>query len=91
MKHFKIQYVIAVLAIAAFFGVVSLPAQEQRGPAGTPPPVKACEGKSAGDACSFQTKDGSTKSDVCKKVKSPKGEEELSCGDMPKPPAKGKK
>jgi len=88
MKKLRVIILPAVILSALVFLTFNLTA-EQKGPCGPPPEIQACNDKSAGDKCSFKAIDGTTKTDVCKSVKTPKGEE-LSCGDMPKPP-KGKK
>lgn len=63
-------------------------AAKDKGPGGPPPEILACHGKKAGDACTFKNRDGIAKSDTCRNVKTPKGNE-LSCGDLPKPPRDG--
>lgn len=47
---------------------------------GKPVPVKACEGKASGDACTFTAPNGKSVSDKCVSHTNPKGEAELACG-----------
>ena len=88
MKSLKLTAVIAMLLSGAMILGINLSAKE-KGPGGPPPQIEACKSKKAGDACSFKTREGSTKTDTCKQVTTPKGKE-LSCGEMEKPPMDGK-
>jgi hypothetical protein len=89
VKSIRLSAVIALLLSGALVAGISLAAKE-KGPGGPPPEIQACKSKKAGDACSFRTRDGSSKNDTCKEITTPAGNE-LSCGDMPKPPRGGEK
>lgn len=87
MKSFKIPAVVVAMAMVTSLVALNLMA-EQNKPMGPPPEIQACKDKKAGESCSFKTREGTSKNDVCKSVTTPKGKE-LSCGDMPKPPKGG--
>lgn len=89
MKSFRLSAIIAILLSGALVTGIGLTAKE-KGPGGPPPQIEACKGKTAGDACSFKDRDGNQKTDTCKEITTPKGNE-LSCGNMPKPPRGGEK
>ncbi|GEM_PF-2194630 len=91
MKSFRLSAFVALLLSGALMFGINVIAQEKgKGPGGPPPEIQACKSKKAGDACSFKTRDGSSKSNTCKEITTPMGNE-LSCGDMPKPPRGGEK
>jgi hypothetical protein len=87
LRKFGIPYPATAVIAIGFIACMGLFAQP-RGHEGPPPEIQACKDKSAGDKCSFKSRDGSAKSDVCKTVRTPMGEE-LACGDMPAPPDRG--
>ncbi len=87
VKSFKIPAVAVSLVMVTSLVALNLMA-EQKKPMGPPPEIQACKDKKVGDSCSFKTRDGATKNDSCKSITTPKGQE-LSCGDMPKPPKGG--
>jgi len=70
-----------LLSVSTIMLLVSVNAYSQGH--GKPPFVTACAGKSAGDACSFQDREGNTKSDSCVNSTNPRGEAELTCGTPP--------
>lgn len=90
MKKFNVLFVIGVFLMGTLILTANLTAEQPKGPNGLPPQVEACKNKKAGDACSFKTRDNKSKTDVCKEIETPKGNE-LSCGEMPKPPKGGEK
>ena len=90
MKSFRLSALTTLLLSGALIFGLNLTAQEKKGPGGPPPEIQACQGKKAGDSCSFKTREGKTRTDTCKELTTPKGKE-LGCGDLPKPPKDGKK
>ncbi len=87
MNFLKPAIALALLLSGGILAGITLSAKDN-GPGGPPPEIQACQGKKAGDACTFKNREGIAKSDTCRSVKTPKGND-LSCGDLPRPPRDG--